>query len=112
LSQIDPKYLDAAIASLKTAETLAPTDPKLTYHLGLVELTKGDTASALGDLEKSVSLKPNYLSAWFDLGKAYDLAKQPEKARQTYEFILRYLAPENPEVTAELNALNLQNLPK
>jgi len=112
LSQIDPKYLNEAIASLKTAEALAPTDPKLPYHLGLVELTQGSTTSALLDLEKSVSLKPNYLSAWFDLGKAYDLAKQPEKASQTYKFILQYLAPDNLEVTAELNALNLRNLAK
>lgn len=112
LSQIDSKYLAAATATLITAKTLSPTDPKLAYHLGLVELSNGATTSGLIDLEKSIQLKPDYLSAWFDLGKAYDQTGQPAKAKQTFEHILEKLSPENPEVKAALATLNLKDLTK
>jgi tetratricopeptide (TPR) repeat protein len=107
LSQLDPKYLAAASATLTTAQALAPTDPKLPHHLGLVQLAAGATPSALVNLETAVTLKPDYLSAWFDFGKAYELANQLPQAKSVYEHILTSLSPNNPEVLAKLKAINL-----
>ena len=111
LSQIDPTYLTQAQAALQTAIKLSPTDPKLVYHLGLVEISAGQTSAGLAHLEQAVAMKPNYLTAWFDLGKAYEQAGQPTNAIATYERLLE-LSPQNPEVTAQLKALqNLDQTP-
>jgi putative inorganic carbon (HCO3(-)) transporter len=105
LSPIDSKYLAEAEKTLLAAEKLSPTDPKLTYHLGLVRFAAGKTEQGLTDLNTAVTMKPDYLAAWFDLGKSYEQASQSAKAKQVYEHILHDLTPDNPEVMARLKAL-------
>lgn len=105
LAQIKPGYLTQAEETLKAAIGLSPTDAKLYYNLALIKLANDDRADGMAWLQKAVELKPDYLTARFELGKQWEVEDQPEKARDEYEFILSHLSPNNPEVTARLNAL-------
>ncbi len=112
LAQVDPKYLAQAQETLETSRMLSPTDPKLAYHLGLVQLARNDTTAGLASLELATTLKPDYFAAWFDLGKAYEQASESAKAQEVYQHIVTKVAPGNPEATARLKALNFsKNLP-
>ncbi len=65
LSQVDPKYLDLALDSIKKAQELAPTDAMLSYNLALLYGQKGDIKKAVETLNQTIKLKPN-------LGQNYD----------------------------------------
>jgi tetratricopeptide (TPR) repeat protein len=107
LGQIDPQYFTRAAEALRKASSLSPTDPKLYYNLGLVEITAHATSSGFTDLKKAIDLKPDYLQAWFDLGKAYEQTGNKAEAIKTYRYILDTLAPNNPEISARLKALQV-----
>lgn len=107
LGQIDGKYLPFAAETLRKASSLAPTDPKLYYNLGLVEVSAGATDQGITDIKTAVALKPDYVLAWSDLGKVYEQASRSAEAVQTYQHILKNVAPNNPEITARLKALQV-----
>lgn len=105
LSRIDEKYLDDALISLEQAHILAPTDPKITYNLGLLYDQAGKTEEAYQILEKTTELKLDYRDAYFALGLFYIRDKQPEKARESFEFILNRINPNDEEVKQKLKEL-------
>jgi tetratricopeptide (TPR) repeat protein len=105
LAQINSAYLDEAEKTLKAAIELSPTDAKLYYNLALLKLASGDRAEGMAWLQKAIELKPNYLTARFELGKQWEIEGKPDLAKAEYELILAKLSPNNPEVTARLNAL-------
>jgi Flp pilus assembly protein TadD len=112
LAQIDPKYLAQAQETLEAARLLSPTDPKLVYHLGLIQLARHDTSAGLASLQLATTMKPDYFAVWFDLGKAYEEASQSAKAQEVYQHIITKVDPGNAEVTARLKALKFsKNLP-
>lgn len=47
-------------------------------------LKRGDTASAVAHLRKSVTLDPKYSAGWKLLGKAYEAAGQLDDAEQAW----------------------------
>lgn len=61
LSQLEPSLLNKAQEILQTGIELAPTDAKLVYNLGLIQLEQGQTEAGVKTLEKALKLKPNYL---------------------------------------------------
>lgn len=63
LAQIDQTYYKDALDSLKQATLLAPTDPKLTYNLGLVYYQLGQKQEAYETLSKALVMKPAYNEA-------------------------------------------------
>lgn len=105
LAQINPSYLQKAIETLESAIKLSPTDAKLYYNLALVQSANNDLTNSLVTLQKTVELKPDYLTARFELGKQWEEAGELDKARAEYEHILTNLSPDNPEVSARLQKL-------
>lgn len=66
LSQVDPSYLPQALTAIKKAAQLAPTDPDVSYNLGVLYGQTGDFQDAIKTLQHTVYLKPDYPG-----GKAY-----------------------------------------
>lgn len=64
-------YRTQAIASLEKALTLAPTDAKLLYNLGILYRDSGDTDKAIALFEKAVKVKSDYRDAYYALGLLY-----------------------------------------
>jgi putative inorganic carbon (hco3(-)) transporter len=66
LANIDPTFYNDAITYLSQAHTLAPTDPKLVYNLGLIYYQidpKVNKEKAKTYLEQALSMRPEYLEA-------------------------------------------------
>ena len=59
LAQLDPNFTLSALDALHTALTLAPTDAKLTYNLGLLYLQLGQVATAKTNFQAALQLKPS-----------------------------------------------------
>ena len=64
--QVNPEqaYIDEAIKALDQAYTLAPTEPKLPYTLGLLYGATNQKEVALKYLDTTISLKRDYIDAY------------------------------------------------
>jgi O-antigen ligase len=82
LSSIDGSYLPQAINSLIEAQTLSPSDPKISYNLAILYGKLGDTQKAVEYLLEAKQLKPNYRDAYYALYIFYTETKQPDKAKE------------------------------
>ncbi len=105
LATINPDYQTQALEAFDRAIALAPTDPKLTYNLGLVYNQMGQTGLAEQLLKQTVELKPNYEAARNNLGSLYEQTNRPDLARQQYQYILEFLNPDNQTVKDRLKLL-------
>lgn len=95
LSTIDTqKYLPLAIDSLQKAAILAPTDAKLPYLTGKFYDMAQNPSEAATFYQKAIDLKPNYDHALFDLGVLQYKNKDYQKAKTSFESVLKY-APTN-----------------
>ena len=63
LSDLDKKYFDEALNTLKDAKKLAPTDAKLLYNEGLLYGQKNDYKNAKKAFIRAIELKANYRDA-------------------------------------------------
>lgn len=102
LSQIDPQYLKQALEAIEKAHSLAPTDAKISYNLGVLYGQNQQMDKAIEVLTQTVALKPNYRDAYYARGLFYRerALTQPEKldeynqkAKNDLEFILKNLEP-------------------
>lgn len=101
--------LDMAISKLRETQNLIPPDSILDrigvgFQLGLVYYQKGDYQMAKEELEKVISLSPDYANALYFLGLSYDKLGEKEKAIEKFEKIAQ-LNPENEEVKKILKNL-------
>lgn len=71
-----------ARAQLFKGWELAPQDPIFPYSLGLLAAEMGDLNAAIGYLEETVAMAPDFYRAWYNLSLAYSQANQPEQARR------------------------------
>ncbi len=108
LAQLNPKYLDEAVTTLRQAQQLAPTDPKIVYNLALILNEQNQTEEGVSLLEQTIEMKPNYDAARFSLGQQYEKSGQPELAKLQYRYILENINPNSDNVKARLN--NLETL--
>ena len=104
LAQLDPKYLPLALQSIQKAQSLAPTDAKISYNLGLLYAQTGQNDQAIQALSITTKLKPDYRDAYFALGlllhqqavdknnKVVDHQKE-QQAVTSMKFILTRLSP-------------------
>jgi len=111
-SEENPNNLILAEGVIKDGIVLSPNDPKLYYQLGILQLKMYGTLrdsknnDAVLNLEKSVELKSNYKEGRFALGATYKALNENSKAKEQFEYILKYIDP-NDELTKKyLGELN------
>jgi tetratricopeptide (TPR) repeat protein len=63
LASNDPKYYPDVITTLLKLSTLAPTDAKIIYNLGLVYINTNKKEDAIIAFKKALDLKPDYYEA-------------------------------------------------
>lgn len=97
----DNSYLSKIEDTLKAAVDLSPTDPKLYYQLGLIELKQDKIAEAITNFEISASLKSNYRDPRYALGSVYMDIGETEKAKENLKYILEKIDPSD-ELTKKL----------
>jgi len=100
LGQINEEYLIEAQNTLNKSIELAPTDPKLVYTQGVIDLSLGKIESGTQLIEKSIELKPNYEKARWKAAEIYENNGQISKAIEQLKYILENISP-NDEKTKE-----------
>jgi tetratricopeptide (TPR) repeat protein len=92
-------------------KALGPAEKE--YQVAKQLFMAGNYRDAITHLETSVSIKPTYLEAWSDLGKAYTELKDYEKGISAYEKASE-LSPGNEALIASIgyNYLYLENWDK
>jgi len=91
LGNIDSSYLLSALSTLQELVPLAPTDPKVIYHLGLTYGQIGEYQKAIELLQNTVELKSNYRSARQALALLYKEEGRIDEAREQLEYILNFI---------------------
>lgn len=61
---------------------LAPQEPRFPYSLGLLAAEAGDLGTAVGYLEETVAMAPDFYRAWYNLSLAYSRLNRPEDAQR------------------------------
>ncbi len=87
--------LEAAAASLATAQRLRPDDAAMPYHLGTTLCDLGRPAEAVPHLRRAVQLRPRQAAFHAALGYALHESGDPTAARSAYTEALR-LEPDWP----------------
>ncbi len=89
--------------------SLGPAE--IAYQSAKQFMAAGNYTEAIANLEKAVSIKPTYLEAWSDLGRAYTDRKDYERGIAAYQKALE-LSPDNEALIASIgyNYLNLEDL--
>lgn len=65
LGQLNPQFLTYALQAVQKAHTLAPTDARIGYSLGVLYSQNNDNTKALETLDEIIKLKPNYRDAYY-----------------------------------------------
>ncbi len=119
LSQVDPQYFAPAIAAIKIAQSLAPTDATISYNLGILQGQNGDFDGAIKTLENTIKLRPPFRDAHFGLalfyhqkavdknGKVIDGDLQ-QKAIDRMKYILEKLDPTDAQAQEALKTWNAE----
>lgn len=105
LAAIDKSYLAQARETINEAITLAPTDAKLHYNLGLTYLRLGETDKALETFEKTIAMKPNYRDARLAYALVLVDKGQRQKAIEELTYILTRIDPNDNVVKDQLQEL-------
>lgn len=106
LAQMNEKMLKTAKETLEKGATLAPTDAKLIYNLGVVKVSLGEKEAGSKDLEKAVELKPNYEAARLQLANVYDELGRKDEALKQVEYIVNEIAPHNQAALDKIASLS------
>lgn len=106
LSQFDDQYLQAAQEVLTSARGLAPTDPKIIYNLGLVEIGLGNQEEGISLLEETVKLKPNYDTVRAQLAQEYEKRGEYQQALEQLKYIVEYINPNAADVQQKIASLS------
>ena len=71
---------DAATRYLNSGWELAPDNPMFPYSLGLLAAESNDLDRAVGYLEETVAMQPQFYRAWYNLSLAYQKLNRPKDA--------------------------------
>ena len=107
-TDLAPGILGTTTDSQGFERSLGPAE--IAYQTAQQFMSAGNYTEAIANLEKAVSIKPTYLEAWSDLGRAYTDRKDFEKGIAAYQKALE-LSPENEALIASIgyNYLNLED---
>lgn len=106
LAQLKPEYLQTAKQILEDGQSLAPTDPKLVYNLGIIYISLGETEAGIKKLEQAVAMKPNYEAARMQLAAALEKEGQLQAALEQYSYIIENITAHNAEAQAKIATLS------
>jgi O-antigen ligase/Flp pilus assembly protein TadD len=95
LSDINQEYTTEAINSLKSAQELAPTDPRINYDLAVLYGRLDQNQEAINSLEKAIQLKPNYREARLALALFYEQTGKRQEATSQLKYILEKIASDD-----------------
>ena len=95
LSQINKEFAPLVIEAFQNAITLAPTDPKLRYNLGIVYGNFNQKDQAIKNFQKAVELKPNYKDARFALALYLKDIGKKQEAKEQLEYILKNISQQD-----------------
>jgi tetratricopeptide (TPR) repeat protein len=76
--------LNSRLRQLLAYHDEEPSDPFTNFAIATEYRKQGDLARARAFLERLISDAPNYLGAYYHLGKLYEELSLPELAEQTY----------------------------
>ncbi len=105
LSLTDKKYGLQTVPLLIQMASLAPTDAKINYNLGISYQRVGGSTQAIEVLEKVTDLKPNYRNARLALALIYIKEGKKDKAKQELKYILEKIDPNDSLVKEELEKI-------
>ncbi len=108
LSQFDDQYLQAAQEVLTSARERAPTDPKVVYNLGLVEIGLGNQEKGISLLEETIQLKPNYDTVRAQLALEYEKTGDYQQALEQLKYIVEYINPNAVDVQQKIASISAQ----
>ena len=108
LAQIDSRLLPEAKSILQQALTLAPTDAKLLYNLGLIEFWMNNPSEGVQRLQETIALKPNYESARWQLAQEYEKQGKTQDAITQLTYMLQNINPNNKLAQDKLASLSAQ----
>lgn len=83
LSQLDQLYLNLAEETLLSAYELAPTDPRISYSLGLIYQSAKLYEEAIKWLNQAIDLKPDYQPALTQRAEVLELQRQAIQSGST-----------------------------
>ncbi len=78
----------AAMAALRHALALVPTDPDTHYNLGVAAQMRGDLAEAARAYQRALVLSPDHVSAHFNMGVLLQEQDNVKGARTAYENVI------------------------
>ncbi|MFQ5585808.1 MAG: tetratricopeptide repeat protein [Thermodesulfobacteriota bacterium] len=79
---------EEAIATLKKAVELAPSNSTYLYNLGVLHIILGEAQPAIARLEEYLEWKPDDFEARLELAKAYGMAERYEEAIEEVEKVM------------------------
>lgn len=106
LSYIDEGYLPIVEETIQRAVDLAPTEAKLIYNLGVIQLRLGKMDEGIKNLEKAVDLRPVYTDAHYALALGYVEQGREKEARERLDYVLNVLDPDHSKAKEELRNLD------
>ena len=92
LAKVENQYLDPAITNAEIIADLAPTQAEHQYNLAFLYNLKGEYQKAQEQLEKTVTLKPDYQEAW-ELLLEVDSKLKDEKSLAEHQKKYKQLFP-------------------
>jgi len=105
LAYIDRSYLNNNIDTLLELQKMAPTDVSVVYKIGLAYARGNQIETSIDYLNMAIEMKPDYKRARQVLAALYQDTDQNDKAREQYEYILKYISPDDKTVQNELEQL-------
>lgn len=105
LAEIEQAFIEKAVATLEAATTLAPTDAKIWYNLGLLYDQTEQIDKARTSYEHTIALKSNYEQALISLAQLLEKQQDASAAAKIYETILSTINAQNPEAIDRLGKL-------
>jgi tetratricopeptide (TPR) repeat protein len=87
-----------AVKSTQNIINLEPQNPARYYQLGVLESAQNNLKEAIAAFNEAVDLDPNYANARYLLALAYDMAGEPDAAKEELRVVLS-LNPGNADVT-------------
>ncbi|HAV14228.1 MAG TPA: hypothetical protein DCX06_12160, partial [Opitutae bacterium] len=73
---------EVAVRYLNSGWEMAPSNAMFPYSLGLLAAESGDLNKAVGYLEETVAMQPEFYRAWYNLSLAYQRLNKPEDAER------------------------------